>query len=427
MSETESDYYSDSSESSYATSSSSDESSVDIENMEKKFTNEPILGKYHLVYLIASSSTSNVWLSYNNETKEFDAIKILHPKYYKDGKYEVGIMKRMSKSSKLLRLKTYFTKKEKGDTYLCMVYELYCGSLDDFIRKGDYKEGFRIDVVKTIFRQIVEGLRLLHKKDKIVHCDMKTDNILVRGHNERSKRIIELYKNMDFEKMYKKEKEHVWKEMGNNVKDINKMTKKLKATCKLNVHRLMMTNIEDTIEKENVDKNKFDKSILNNISVSIADFGSSCTDDETYDDDFGTVYYRAPEIILRGETTSKVDIWALGCILYELVTGDIMFNPNKDRYYTRDQYHLRDMYELCGDFPESFIKKTRRKKEFFNKKNKLSYVDQDEITKINFDELYPNVKSDRIHLLDLTKKLLSLDPKKRPCCSDILSHPFLVV
>jgi serine/threonine protein kinase len=40
----------------------------------------------------------------------------------------------------------------------------------------------------------------------------------------------------------------------------------------------------------------------------------------------GTASYRAPELLTEHPVyTNKVDIWAVGCILYELVTGKVAF------------------------------------------------------------------------------------------------------
>ena len=39
----------------------------------------------------------------------------------------------------------------------------------------------------------------------------------------------------------------------------------------------------------------------------------------------GTNYYRAPEIIKGEKYNNKIDIWALGCIIYELFTFNICF------------------------------------------------------------------------------------------------------
>ena len=35
----------------------------------------------------------------------------------------------------------------------------------------------------------------------------------------------------------------------------------------------------------------------------------------------GTIAYKAPEVINMNKPTSKVDVWAIGIILYELLTS----------------------------------------------------------------------------------------------------------
>ena len=41
-------------------------------------------------------------------------------------------------------------------------------------------------------------------------------------------------------------------------------------------------------------------------------------------------YYRAPEIILGTERGQPLDVWSIGCCLYEMYTGEILFRKNKD-------------------------------------------------------------------------------------------------
>ena len=41
-------------------------------------------------------------------------------------------------------------------------------------------------------------------------------------------------------------------------------------------------------------------------------------------------YYRAPEIILGNERGQPLDVWSIGCCLYEMHTGEILFRRNKD-------------------------------------------------------------------------------------------------
>ena len=60
-----------------------------------------------------------------------------------------------------------------------------------------------------------------------------------------------------------------------------------------------------------------------NMNVKIGDFGIS-KEFNSYKTlamstkKFGTKYYAAPEILLKGLYNVKSDIWSLGCIIYEL-------------------------------------------------------------------------------------------------------------
>lgn len=96
----------------------------------------------------------------------------------------------------------------------------------------------------------------------------------------------------------------------------------------------------------------------------------------------GTLDYRPPEqshAVLSGLFTPAVDMWALGCVLYELYTGYLPF------YHPDDGKNMRLICE--GKY---------------NKK-----------------------RLDREDVRDLVEKLLVVDPDKRLTAVQVLSHPFL--
>jgi serine/threonine protein kinase len=56
----------------------------------------------------------------------------------------------------------------------------------------------------------------------------------------------------------------------------------------------------------------------------------------------GTQSYRVPELLNQSTYSNKVDIWAVGCIFYELVTRKQTFAPD---------YEVLK-YNLSGDVPQ---------------------------------------------------------------------------
>jgi dual specificity tyrosine-phosphorylation-regulated kinase 1 len=41
-------------------------------------------------------------------------------------------------------------------------------------------------------------------------------------------------------------------------------------------------------------------------------------------------FYRSPEVLLQIPYTQAIDMWSLGCILFELHTGDPLFNGSNE-------------------------------------------------------------------------------------------------
>ncbi len=67
----------------------------------------------------------------------------------------------------------------------------------------------------------------------------------------------------------------------------------------------------------------------------------------------GTPGYRSPELLTGDPTFSnKSDIWGLGCIIFELVTGVALFESD----YTVFEYaHARDPKGLLARFQDAIV------------------------------------------------------------------------
>jgi len=76
------------------------------------------------------------------------------------------------------------------------------------------------------------------------------------------------------------------------------------------------------------------------LQVKICDMGNACYINEHYSDIIQTREYRSPEVILGGEYDESADIWSLGCMIFELITGDYLFDPKKGKTFRKNDDHL---------------------------------------------------------------------------------------
>ncbi|KAE9408946.1 kinase-like protein [Gymnopus androsaceus JB14] len=152
-------------------------------------------------------------------------------------------------------------------------------------------------------------------------------------------------------------------------------------------------------------------------------------------------FYRAPEIIMGAPYDPSIDIWSIGCTLYELYTGKILF-PGRS-----NNQMLLLMMELKGRFNSKMIKKpslgkiTLMKWEDSTASEKDRVLGNDVVKKVHLSKpvrdlrarLMPpasvKMKDDESKLImsfiDLLDKCLALDPARRITPREALVHPFI--
>lgn len=82
--------------------------------------------------------------------------------------------------------------------------------------------------------------------------------------------------------------------------------------------------------------------VLLDPTTCLIDFGSSIFEDDYHQTLVGTRYYRAPEAILGLGWSFPFDIWSIGCVLVELLTGHLLFQTDGDLE------HLAMMEKVIG-------------------------------------------------------------------------------
>lgn len=406
-------------------STSSDENFEHVNNLE---LTGKIIKNYNVICELGRGAFSIVWLVYSIVNKNFYALKVQDPAEYKDGLSEIKFVQKLPiYPSVFNNIIESFVEEKNKQKYLCSVWELHCSNIDNLIRKGDYINGFPINIVIKIMKQLIESVKILHKKCKVFHGDIKSDNILIKGLNAKDLFIIQKYKEFNFADTYVAAKKTFWINKGKNLLKINKMDKIDKLLIRETIHNEITEKILEEYNLSDINRYSIDQQYLDAMQISLADFGTHCEERNYYETSFGTRYYQAPEIILMGKCTYPVDIWAIGCTFYELLSGNLLFDPIKDSTHSRDYYHLSLICDTCGDFSESFIKKTKYYKNYFTKKVELidyEYPDESRLDR-KLNEL--NLDSS---IIEQIKRILigtlNIDPSKRWTIDELSKDPFFI-
>eukprot|EP01083_Nonionella_stella_P044874 120723_1 len=273
----------------------------------------------------------------------------------------------------VLLLDTFKIKGPNGK-HQCLVFELMGPDLLALIKKHDYK-GIPLHEVKRITHDILLGLDFLHT-NRIIHTDIKPENVVLTESMSisRGKRVSVSSKKRD---------------------------PKLRSSSPV---------------------------------AKLADMGNAIPkrSDYEYDGTMCTREYRPPENILGFSYNESVDMWSLACMVFELATGDYLFDPKSVLKETKSStsvnaVHLELMAQVLGPVPSQMVRHGRYSEEFYSNRNKLKHckrIRRTSIQNILITKYRFSLKEAR-GLASFLEKMLTYDPLRRISARQALKHPWL--
>ena len=195
----------------------------------------------------------------------------------------------------------------------------------------------------------------------------------------------------------------------------------------------MLNKAKTELEKEKIMKTlkeKFSRrgpEIDPSIEVKICDVGNACWFNHHFSTIIQTRQYRAPEVLLGINYNESSDIWSLACMVFELATGDFLFEPRKGDTYSKNDDHLAQIIELVGKMPKNFALSGSNSMKYFNKNGKLKRIRKLQyypLVKI-LTEKYNFKEKEAKALSDFIMPMLEYYPNKRITARELLRHPWL--
>mmetsp|Transcript_35798 Transcript_35798/g.83379 ORF Transcript_35798/g.83379 Transcript_35798/m.83379 type:complete len:1315 (-) Transcript_35798:54-3998(-) len=159
----------------------------------------------------------------------------------------------------------------------------------------------------------------------------------------------------------------------------------------------------------------------------VVDLGNACWTHRHFSEDIQTRQYRSPEVIIGSKYDTSADMWSLGCICFELLTGDLLFDPRAGEDYDRDEDHLAMFQELLGKFPKKLAQSGKYSKNFFNRRGDLKHIQQLKFWPIDevLHDKYHFPRDEAKGIAEFILLLLEFNPKKRATAADCLRSKWL--
>jgi serine/threonine-protein kinase SRPK3 len=334
--------------------------------------------------------------------------------------------------------------------HFVMVFEIMGVNLLDIIRRYDYK-GIPIPLVRIIAKQILIGLDYLHRICKIIHTDLKPENVLlsltkeqineIKEKGQLGKRIKFKYpvhicgkeeekpiidpntgkaitkkelerkkKRREKKKRQKQHKKERKKALKNPIEELQpaeqkeetqkeEVKEKIKEEIKAHIVQqsdkkqgnvqaeddlvvpkprsrslpsmipspdtgaYMLDPMMDEFLKEieeyqqykaiesHIGMRKMNSVVVRNpineeVKTKIVDLGNGCWTYHHFTSLIQTRQYRSPEVIIGAGYGTSADIWSFACMIFELITGEFLFEPRKSQSYGKDDDHIAQVIVL---------------------------------------------------------------------------------
>ena len=339
------------------------------------FVDGNTIHKYHAAKILSLEATSEP----NGPSRERNFLHDLNERRYETG-FDEGA------GYTTLLLDSFDINTDEGK-HLCLISPVFSTGVSA-LRESAPSKRLPVYMVRNIVYMALSALKSLHGMG-IVHCDVKPDNMLLTNDRYTDSDKLEAYLSQNPVQMADGAPE-----------------------CQPFPHKLA-----HEAEK---------------MTIALIDFGHA---ESAEGPPIGKLFYpyalRAPETLLAAGFGPSIDIWAVGCLTFELLVGSWLFNPiDAGEQWSIEEDHLSKMQELTGQrFSQEYLNRAANRDKYFDQSGNLTRIP--ELIPVSIEQAISNYNIAGLEVEDIAKvsdfirACLKLDHEQRPSAAKLLEHSFL--
>ncbi|KAI9932522.1 hypothetical protein ASPWEDRAFT_101324 [Aspergillus wentii DTO 134E9] len=352
---------------------------------------EVLKDRYQVVGKLGFGASSTAWLARDMDCRRYVTLKIFIKSTSMGQQLddELDMYKRMEKGSKshpghnaVRSLLDSFYVTGPEDMHRCLVHPPLWESVLTFLHRNPIGR-LPEPVLAFILQRVFLALDYLHTECQIIHADIKADNIMLG--------IADDTVFSDFEE------------------------EELQTPCP----RKELDGRTIYISRDLRMPKAYGAPVL-------CDFGSAMPGGIEHLEDIQPNIYRAPEVILEVPWTYSVDIWNVGCMIWDVFEGESLLTGQDPELHTyRSRAHLAEMIRLLGPPPPGLLARGRLSQKFFSEQGDFSagIPLQD---RVPLEERETTLEGeDRERFLRLMRRMLQWEPEKRSSARDLAEDEWM--